>query len=273
MYSDPTTQGGGSPNDQVQPDNRPLFEVKTYKYPQAAPYMINWNWHDEIEWCRVHSGSLICAVSGQRTQLTEGQCVMINTGIMHAYGPAPGRPEVEFSIVKYDSSLLADSGTVIYEKYIRAQMDRRSLPCVILTGGEPWQDESLRMIGNICAMNREAFAWEVEMRARLCELWILVSREFPVIQYSPKSAGNQRINETRAKLMLSFIQKNYQSDLTIDAIAASASISRSECFRCFKRALDIKPVEYLTAYRIERAIELLLNTRRSVTDICLSCGF
>ena len=73
--------------------------------------------------------------------------------------------------------------------------------------------------------------------------------------------------------MLSFIHENYDQDITVSDICNAASISKSECFRCFESVIGQTPVDYLTDYRMGRAASLLIATNRPVSAIAAECGF
>jgi AraC-like DNA-binding protein len=64
----------------------------------------------------------------------------------------------------------------------------------------------------------------------------------------------------------------YFEPLDVDALAASAGLSRAHFSREFKRAFGEAPHAYLLTRRLERAAALLRTTDRSVADICLSVG-
>ena len=64
-----------------------------------------------------------------------------------------------------------------------------------------------------------------------------------------------------------------EEELSVRDIADSASISESECLRCFRKILDTSPIAYLKTYRLQRAAELLETTSRKVSDIAAQCGF
>ena len=77
----------------------------------------------------------------------------------------------------------------------------------------------------------------------------------------------------RIKTMLQFVQTHYAEDLTVEQIAASASISPSECLRCFHDMIGTTPNQYLRGQRLQRAAELLCGTTLQVTAIAAQCGF
>ena len=73
--------------------------------------------------------------------------------------------------------------------------------------------------------------------------------------------------------MLQYIHNHFGEEITIDNIAASAAISKSECLRCFHNTIGTTPIQYLKNYRIERAAELLTDTEDKVVDLGIQCGF
>jgi AraC-like DNA-binding protein len=61
--------------------------------------------------------------------------------------------------------------------------------------------------------------------------------------------------------------------VTLQDLAREACLSPYHFHRTFRSAFGCAPHEYLTRQRLERARRLLLETRRSVTDICFDIGF
>ena len=100
-------------------------------------------------------------------------------------------------------------------------------------------------------------------------MYLLVTRA-PATRAVPKKALR---SADRIKTMLQFVQTHYAEDLTVEQIAASASISPSECLRCFHDMIGTTPNQYLRDQRAQRAAELLCGTGLRVTEIAMQCGF
>ena len=75
------------------------------------------------------------------------------------------------------------------------------------------------------------------------------------------------------KRQLQFIQEHYAEDISVEQVASSASISPSECLRCFHDMIGTTPNQYLRDQRAQRAAELLCGTGLRVTEIAMQCGF
>jgi len=70
-----------------------------------------------------------------------------------------------------------------------------------------------------------------------------------------------------------YIDKNYNTDISLSDIAGYVYISTSHFARAFKKCYDISPIQYLLGVRIEKAKELLEDTNLKVGDIASSVGF
>src|SRR5438105_9802318 len=69
------------------------------------------------------------------------------------------------------------------------------------------------------------------------------------------------------------IDRSYAQPLDIPALASVASVSEAHFIRTFRSTFAETPHRYLQRRRVERAMFLLSETERNITDICLDVGF
>ena len=69
------------------------------------------------------------------------------------------------------------------------------------------------------------------------------------------------------------IDRTYAQPLDVRALASVASVSEAHYIRTFKATFGETPHRYLQRRRVERAMFLLRETDRNITDICLDVGF
>ena len=69
------------------------------------------------------------------------------------------------------------------------------------------------------------------------------------------------------------MDRTYAEPLDVRALARIACVSQAHFIRTFRATFGETPHRYLQRRRIERAMWLLRETERSVTDICLDVGF
>lgn len=69
------------------------------------------------------------------------------------------------------------------------------------------------------------------------------------------------------------IDRAYAEPLNVPALARIAHVSEAHFIRTFHSTFGEPPHRYLQRRRVERAMFLLRETDRSVTDICLDVGW
>jgi AraC family transcriptional regulator len=67
--------------------------------------------------------------------------------------------------------------------------------------------------------------------------------------------------------------QNFDSDLSLQALANESGYSRVHFVRMFKVTTGYSPHNYLLNLKLERARELLKNRSMSLIDVALDCGF
>jgi len=69
------------------------------------------------------------------------------------------------------------------------------------------------------------------------------------------------------------MDRAYAEPLDVASVAAVAHVSEAHFIRTFRAVFGETPHRYLQRRRVERAMFLLRETERSVTDICMDVGF
>ena len=75
------------------------------------------------------------------------------------------------------------------------------------------------------------------------------------------------------KEALTFIEQNFQNDITVEDIADSCGLNRSYFGKIFHDIIGKSPQEFLISYRMTKAAELLKLTGLSVADIGNAVGY
>lgn len=68
-------------------------------------------------------------------------------------------------------------------------------------------------------------------------------------------------------------QENYTGQVTIPVAARALAISESQLSHLFSCKLHTRFREYINSLRVQAAIELLLKTRKPISEIAFDCGF
>ncbi|MCI5869329.1 MAG: AraC family transcriptional regulator [Dorea sp.] len=107
----------------------------------------------------------------------------------------------------------------------------------------------------------------------------LIGHLYLFLDYLMRSANSVRMNQGGKlrdfyiKEALTFIEQNFQNDISIEDIADSCGLNRSYFGKIFHDSIGKSPQEFLINYRMTKATELLKLTSLSIADIGNAVGY
>ena len=107
----------------------------------------------------------------------------------------------------------------------------------------------------------------------------LIGHLYLFLDYLMRSANSVRMNQGGKlrdfyiKEALTFIEQNFQNDISIEDIADSCGLNRSYFGKIFHDSIGKSPQEFLINYRMTKATELLKLTSLSIADIGNDVGY
>ena len=105
---------------------------------------------------------------------------------------------------------------------------------------------------------------------RLLELFILLIKDENISDLLLISESSKV--PIYVTLALEYIKKNYSEKILISDIAEYLNISTRYLSKLFYEATNLTIVQFLNIYRINQAIDLMITTNNSLTDISLNVG-
>ena len=109
---------------------------------------------------------------------------------------------------------------------------------------------------------QESEASHLMLKARILELLYLFNTASTTSNYSP-----------HVRTAIKFMKNNYEQNIGVSDIAASANISVRYLFLQFRELMSDTPINYLNQLRLEKSRTLLLDTNLSIAEIAQRCGF
>ena len=240
------------------------------KYDQG---FIDWHWHPEMQFNIITDNPIEVFVGDRSVVLKKNEGIWINSGRLHMMKCGEGVSSSLVETIVLSPEFIAHRSSSIYKRYISSWINDKNLSFVEFYDSIDWNRDivsKIRDVFNKCAADNSLN--ELAVRNSISDIWLTMTdhrREIPEQFVSRKTMDSQN----RIKVMLSFIKENYGKHISLDDIANSAHVSRSECIRCFKNNVGETPVRYLTDLRIESAANMLMMTEKPVNEIAVKCGF
>lgn len=96
----------------------------------------------------------------------------------------------------------------------------------------------------------------------------VIASSISVTQKSDSGSANIYVTKAQA-----YVRSNYCNPIKVTDIADYVCINRSYLYTLFEKTLGISPQQYLTSYRIAKAMELLQLTQLPIEAVAISCGY
>lgn len=107
----------------------------------------------------------------------------------------------------------------------------------------------------------------------------LIGHLYLFLDYLTRSSSSRKImrggklQDFYIREATSFIEQNFQNDISVEDIAAFCNLNRSYFGKIFRDAVGKSPQEFLISYRMTKAAELLKLTELTIKDIGNAVGY
>ena len=256
---------------ELQPHGSLEFPCAGYSsyHTERPEDVIPWHWHEEIEIIQITEGQMKLKIPSSSFLLSKGQMAVINSNILH-YAEAVSEYTLH-SLVFSPVLITGGNESAFAKKYILPL-----LSCRLFTGYQIESDlnqQASRWFScAFDALSNDRRGYEFIVRENLSHICFCLYDKFES-QLSMQSALSDQ-NNLRIQKMLNYMHRHFADNLSLKEIAGAADISERECLRCFKKTLQISPVQYLLKYRVMQGAEMLLtNPAGSISEAAAYCGF
>ena len=270
----------------------PSFPIQFYidDLNQWPDGQVPLHWHFGYEIFSAFNQEVMIQVGEKHLTLLPGESILIGSGQLHRYSLTDSTRECLCPNIVFAENVLAPLTSTIFQKYFYPLLHDSSLPYITLSQYVPWQKQMLsylfrvyQVLGGEAGQDMLDFSIllpkqshsdcpELEVHQSLFEFFKILYNnrsEFSRSKIQPLDSKTQ----IRMQQMVQYIQKHFPEMITLEDLAASANISRSEAGRCFQSYLGCSPVEALIHYRLQAAQHLLRQTTLTLQEISCTCGF
>ena len=280
-------------NDQVSPEERPdmsLFlptssedtsfpvSINTINLSERYMYMFSWHWHEEVEFTIVKSGQINLKLSNKSFLLNPGEGFFINQNRLHSFRAVAAEDCIVEAFKFHPSAVFGYGNATMSVKYLTPLLSSGLLHCLIFSQNDAETSEIYQVVKEAFTLCTEKkFGYELLVKSALCRLWNLLLPYAETVSDAVSHFSAQSVTDSaRVKQAILFIEKNHAEPLTLEEIADSIHLSKSECCRCFQRCLGVTPFEYLMKFRIfesTRKINRGEEVAKSISALASSVGF
>lgn len=240
-----------------------LEVIDDQSYPRNPGFQVM-HWHEDLQFILVLQGSITIQTLSSTISIKEGQAVFINTKVLHHVKQEGHCHYYSFLFPAYFLQFYTET-----KAFVRPILENDGISLVPFDPSIPWQKEILSCLWQLKELEEQKTDFYCyEVLVKLSTIWLHLIKHLNLPVEQKKDPEQQRM-----QIMLHYIENHYMDDLSLEALSASAHISKSECARCFRRCLNTTPIKYLHEYRLSKAADYLINTNMSMGDIALKLGY
>ncbi|WP_342758817.1 AraC family transcriptional regulator [Kineothrix sedimenti] len=231
------------------------------------------HWHPEVEFTYVTEGSMEYQANDNLYKISAGNGIFTNSNVLHTARTVGVETDCSYiAIVLNPVIIFGYEDSLIFNRYVNPICTEPELFSKYLSGDSSFGKRMISLLLEAAELQNQAKdGYELLVVEKLCSLWSLLFQELQPSLNQKETGTTTDIN--RLKTAIGFIQSHYSEDISLQDIAGSCHISKSECCHLFKRTLRQTPFTYLLNYRIQKSLPLLLSGGQSMTEIAEEIGF
>lgn len=234
---------------------------------QFDRYAAACHWHADLEFILVLDGAMEYFVNGQTIYIEKGNGIFVNSRRLH-YGFSKDETDCSFIVAAVHPVLLGE-GTYTGKAYLEEKFGSNTDDFILLERGIPWQQEALFLMNEMYDEMHKSTRNPIRLLSQASALCASMGDQ--VKQVSNHLANDQ--SWMAVWKMTEFVHQKYDLKITIDDIALAGNVCRSRCCELFGKYLSQTPNTYLNRYRIQKSCDMLRETKRSMVEIAMACGF
>lgn len=232
--------------------------------------IIPWHWHSTVELFYMKSGCLEYDTPKGKWVFPAGSGGFVNSGVLHSSQVlSPNESTIQLLHLFEPSLLAGEHGSRMESKYVLPLTTSPLVEMIPLTPEDPAQAQILAEIQQAFEISSQDWGYEFTLREALSRIWLKL---FALVQPALEQGHQGKSTDGQIKALMAYIHEHYQGPISVEQLAESAHISKRVCFRLFQENLHMSPLEYMRSYRLQKACQMLVETREPVTQIAYSCG-
>ena len=206
----------------------------------------------------------IAMLAGEH-EIKAGEAIFLNSNVVHQDIVSTGGAYYSFNFSK---ELVSFGKNLPTEVLLNEFAENPGCPCYIFDEKYPWMRKILSDCEKLIELEKDkADTYYYEVLHLLTGIMLQMLKNLPIPQNMVRNHDEERMQK-----VLTFIEEYYSENITLARMALAANISKSELLRLFHRTLECTPYQYLMAFRLRKASELLQKTALSIGEISSEVG-
>ena len=238
---------------------------------KTIPYFgEDWHYHEDYELFYPINGTGVRIVGDSIDYFNENELVLLGSKVPHLFKNEleDSSSQVDYIIIKFKP--------VLINKFVDNVPEFSNVKSLLENAH---QGTIFEQMDNYLILEDLIRICESKGADRLIRLISTLNRLALIKQTSSLTSVNFKLicleseNEDRLQRVINFIVKNYVSEISLKELSDLSYMTTNSFCRYFKERTGKTAFQFIREYRISRACQMIINSRKSISQICLDTGF
>jgi len=225
------------------------------------------HWHEDIEILFVIDGEMKINIGNKESLLGPGEVILVNSNQIHNTS-AVGESSAYIQILQFHPEYMKKYGIDLNE-YIFSYS-------TIESKDEKLNSQLRSLLSRLLLeIYRKRDGYKLIAQSCLNEILCLFLRNNAVehINYKMQKRMSNNCSQIRIQRLVDFVENHYTEKITLKRFAGREGVNENYLSRSFKSTMGCFFLSYLNTYRLQKSINLLINTEKNITEITEDSGF
>ena len=239
-----------------------------------GPYTAELHSHHELELSCMPSGRGIYDIGGREYDIAPGDVFLLNNTESHGL-VLPESGVLENMVIHFNPSFIWNSlSNDLDYNFLLVFFERSQSFSNRLDRNNPATQRIFRLICEIGQeFEEQRLCYELIIKIKLQTIFSEIIRHYDYVDVKKAVKPLSEGDISQLNTVLKYIDSHLDSEIRLAQLADIAHVSPAYFSTLFKRFNGLSPVEYIVHKRVQRAVEYIRTTSKSLTEIAMSCGF
>lgn len=240
-----------------------VFITDTQEFPP--------HWHEAVEIVYALEDNLKIGVNHEIHLLKARDIILVGGGDVHFFPPQPF--PIRRVIIQFDLSFYESFSTLLRDKRFTVALLREQ------TGSESPEMLSVhsaieqQLSAIVSESEQKLDGYKLALKARMYDLLIILLRRVPMESLSSYEKSRRLSRLERLDMVLQHVEEHFGRAIPLEEVASVANFSVFHFTRFFRETAGMTFGQYVNQYRIAKAVDYLVNTSDTITEIVFKAGF
>ncbi|MHB1347151.1 MAG: AraC family transcriptional regulator [Candidatus Humimicrobiaceae bacterium] len=253
----------------------PEFPILINFHKFGIDYTLTPNHHDYLEIGYICDGKGVLTVENKKYIVKKDDIIVISNHELHTFS-TPKNYSFTVIVIYFMPELIYKPGGINIDfNYLKPFFYRQNNFSHVIHPGSINNEFLFSLIDKIYSLfSKKELNYKLELKIHLTEILLTLVKYYGTLSTKFSKNYIRKIEDiNRLKELITLLQKEYKRDITLTEAANTVNMSIHYFCKFFKKVIGKTFTNYLLSIRIDKAKELLLTEKITVTSIAYKVGF